>query len=213
MADEQKEEPVGCGVLLLQTLGALLQLVWALLQLALLPCWAIGYYCSWALTGRDRLAARGFAQILQANFGQHVPEPLPPAGELRQRVLEHLPNPSVVGDRDVYAAEGWIICCTRCRTIAGLLVELMVLSGAAAVVWRFGLPWAEARLAAAPVWGWVSVGLALLGVVAASGWLGLGVARLVLDYGPLSWFQNHCNRQIWKALGADPEAPGDPPGE
>lgn len=165
-----------------------------------------------ALSGRDRLAAHGYAARL-GELGHPVADPLPPLEELRERFLARLPDPGgVVRQPDVYAAEGWLVLGSRVVCLATLAASSVVLTGAFAASWRYVLPWAVGRAEATPWLGLPLVAVAAAGAWAAAGWLAAGAFALTAAVGPVRWFSDwavgQANRELWGGVHSPEPAHG-----
>lgn len=176
--------------------------------LFVLPYWAPVRAAAYTLSGRNRLAALAYATHLERD-GLPVPDPLPPVDEMRRRHLDHIPNPDgLIRGQDVLAAEAWLVMGARVASAGSVAAAGVVLAGAGAVAWQYGLPWAEARVAAAPWSGVPLVAAAAAGVWVAAGWLASTALFLTVSWGPVRWVTDWCagraSQELWGS---------SPPGE
>jgi hypothetical protein len=208
MNDDANPEPLGWGVFV-SLFVVLFRFVF------IFPYSGLASFAAVALSGRDRFVAYGYATLLQWE-GEPFPDPLPPAEEMRRRFLDRLPNPDgLVREQDVFAGEQWLVVSTRVVCFATLAAAVAVLAGAGFAAWRYGLPWAEMRVAAAPWSGVPLVAAATAGVWTVAGWLAAGAFVLTARWGPVRWFADwsvaRANRELWAGSppqevthGADP---------
>jgi hypothetical protein len=198
VSDDANPEPVGWGVFL-SLFVVLLRLLFTC------PYRGLAGLAALTVSGRDRLVSHGYAVRLEQD-GEPFPDPLPPPEEMRRRFLDRLPNPDgLVREPDVFAAEGWVVLGVRVVCLATLAAAGAVLAGAGFVAWRYGLPWAEARVAAAPWSGVPLVAAGAAGAWAAAGWLAVGAFALTATWGPVRWFAD------WSVGRANHELSGGGP--
>lgn len=99
----------------------------------------------------------------------------------------------------MFATERWLTLSARIARLATLAAAATVLAGAGFVAWRYGLPWAEARIAASSWSGAPLVTAAAAGTWASAGWLAAFV--VTASRGPVRWLSEwsvrRANRELW----------------